>query len=905
MWISTTDIEQIEPLLKPNTLANFIVDDEVKKHKGEKYYYGYFVAPTIHNERGIKDLLTTTWSEMSKKEVGTNKRGVIAKAYNMWKEEMSGTDDSTEDHLDLGKLTNVCKTLQRRIAESKSTMTEKRAVRLLEGLRDHPILHRPFQFWKHRFINYMTEKYKSLVNISENGLREWFSTYIHEHNCQLEQLKNTSVEKDLFGPNPYAVSERPQYVSSKYLEYYLCKELAIRNAIATSMTTMYAEYKENDYHENRYKFIIHMVVLAYLDQNNTYLSESEFINTTDVFIRDYGSKFELSPTDFRRIRDQYMTSGFVRTSVPLTMDTETDPRTKVATVLTPRHCYKTEMELSHMIQVRLRYPPKRRSVKIDHGLNESQRKAFWNIIRFPLSCIQGAAGTGKSHTIGTFARQNPCLFLCAWNKACQRLKKLNPYASVRTIASFLKGMADMPHASIHEQYVIIDEAGVVSNSELLRILKNIPRSTHICLVGDVFQFLPIGVTTGHPFQQLVDHNVNVTVLTTPCRSSDTNGTTTILPFGHSIINRQLYEPAYDNKTFKVSRILKDGRSGMCSAESHESSDGQFRQLSGETCGAKPTHKSSHTSCKNAKDMVKGEESRRSTGQISKVHLRTGSNEMQNERSNATSRKRSYEQIDDDSIEMTDSEPNSSLHMCDLYCTRQCCETLPWDKFFRDFDPKTSTCVALKNQVVDDLNAYLHHRHHASLGKHTKHIPTEQGRNCSRRIGKNKCSALCYCVGSRVVALRTIWENNSSPIQVHTESNLFKAATNGEMGTIQEVVFPYKKECPKFTIKFDNGRKGKNLTFDVDFAGGYSLTVHKSQGSEWKTCYVVLDGGEFENARLLYVASTRAKSATHIGELSSGTVYKKGTFVNRAIRRPHKKVRTLVLTQYMQTSQIAP
>jgi len=62
------------------------------------------------------------------------------------------------------------------------------------------------------------------------------------------------------------------------------------------------------------------------------------------------------------------------------------------------------------------------------------------------------------------------------------------------------------------------------------------------------------------------------------------------------------------------------------------------------------------------------------------------------------------------------------------------------------------------------------------------------------------------------------------------------------------------------IEWDDGERRPVLAEMLDvFELGYALTVHKSQGSQWKRVIVVLTGSRMLDRTLVYTAITRAQS----------------------------------------------
>lgn len=96
--------------------------------------------------------------------------------------------------------------------------------------------------------------------------------------------------------------------------------------------------------------------------------------------------------------------------------------------------------------------------------------------------------------------------------------------------------------------------------------------------------------------------------------------------------------------------------------------------------------------------------------------------------------------------------------------------------------------------------------------------------------------------------------------IQTINNYEKNAFNGEAGKITAI----ESLADKYIVKVKFDFKDKEVTYInkeiSQLRLGYAITVHKSQGSEYKAVIIVLDNeniGMYNN-KLLYVADTRAK-----------------------------------------------
>ncbi|MEU1603105.1 ATP-dependent RecD-like DNA helicase [Micromonospora matsumotoense] len=163
---------------------------------------------------------------------------------------------------------------------------------------------------------------------------------------------------------------------------------------------------------------------------------------------------------------------------------------------------------------------------VDHG-NErhqtalvEQATALERITTRKLSVLVGPAGTGKTSVVGallasTRLAADGVLLLAPTGKATVRLaQKTN--ARARNIAQFLYGLkrydgrrqrvrfdGDTPYRQ--ERTVVIDECSMLTEDQLTAVLKalDLGHVQRVILVGDPSQLPPIGV--GRPFADLVAH----------------------------------------------------------------------------------------------------------------------------------------------------------------------------------------------------------------------------------------------------------------------------------------------------------------------------------------------------------------------------------------------------------------
>ena len=120
--------------------------------------------------------------------------------------------------------------------------------------------------------------------------------------------------------------------------------------------------------------------------------------------------------------------------------------------------------------------------------------------------------------------------------------------------------------------------------------------------------------------------------------------------------------------------------------------------------------------------------------------------------------------------------------------------------------------------------------------------------------EKKYGAFCFREGDRVMQIRNNYDIMwTKPEQAIAGTGIF----NGDIGTILEINYPAETMC----IRFDDDRQaeyGFDQLQDLELA--YAMTVHKSQGSEYRAVVVsVLQGSKYLLSRnVLYTALTRAR-----------------------------------------------
>lgn len=136
-------------------------------------------------------------------------------------------------------------------------------------------------------------------------------------------------------------------------------------------------------------------------------------------------------------------------------------------------------------------------------LNEQQRQAVQRALINAISIVTGGAGTGKTTVLKAIMNALTHLGyyvhgIALAGRAAMRMQELTGYPC-RTIASFVMS----PKLSQEmDNVVIIDESSMLDLSSMYRIVTSIPDTTHLVLVGDADQLMPIGA--GRIFKDLID-----------------------------------------------------------------------------------------------------------------------------------------------------------------------------------------------------------------------------------------------------------------------------------------------------------------------------------------------------------------------------------------------------------------
>lgn len=124
----------------------------------------------------------------------------------------------------------------------------------------------------------------------------------------------------------------------------------------------------------------------------------------------------------------------------------------------------------------------------------------------------------------------------------------------------------------------------------------------------------------------------------------------------------------------------------------------------------------------------------------------------------------------------------------------------------------------------------------------------------RKVELSDTAYRLYAREDRVIQVK----NNYKLTVKEYDGNEGTGVFNGDIGYVDRV---YPASSFPLDVVFDDGRKASYATKNIpELELAYALTVHKSQGGEWKHVLLVLppEFGPIFNRNLLYTAVTRAK-----------------------------------------------
>lgn len=784
MWPNSSDILYLERFMLPGQRAMFMVENQSTDISHEEYRCHYITLPALREDVATM-LLEEAWDQLSRrKKDAIDKRTAIEQALMLWRlmDPIGEGRLVLEDLSDMSKVLDTHKWVNREVRYTVDA--------LLTHVRSSPLHDMVRARYTWDFMDYMVKKYggrrlgRSRQVLSKLWIRTWLQDRFRVDNMPSHQSP-AEVERSLFEKSPYSISNVIN-LERDVTDDELRKQLAIRDAIALDLLGD-GDLVSSLHGKARMLFIVYMTSLISGKEGDTYMKESDFEEIAVRNLRDYYHDKALA--DVQQIVKRIIRDHFVR--IDILKKGATEERIEIDTFVQTADMHNMEKFITEDIVMRsVRKLPI--TAAFNGGceeLDDAQNSALRIIAGNGFSVLQGGPGSGKTHVIKALASRRRCLVLCAWNKACQnilgRLGQEGATTTVMTISSFiLQGclvsavesktdQADRAtdvyvktNKELAVEYVIIDEASVMTTQQLWYVLRRTNYNVPICLVGDKNQLLPVGHASGMPFV--------------------------------AIVNTDTQQKESNRSLFNVQTLTKDYRMGH--------------------------HKAAL--CHNSKCIL--------TGNVEGL--------------------RSDCSFVFHPVSITNAIRTSSSRKGENLLS-----TL--SSFFRDFRVTEDVCLAHTNEDVKVLNTFLHHRHLASMKKDDYHWLDDV---------THECTANCFQVGSRVMAKRTIMPQSNISRKVRTDiddRHGLAIATNMEVGVIVARVPGKGRQPPRFQIRFASGKVSPfPLRYGSDFTGSYAMTVHRSQGSEYTKCYIVTAGSLYENARLLYVAATRAKEEVHVSSL---------------------------------------
>lgn len=136
---------------------------------------------------------------------------------------------------------------------------------------------------------------------------------------------------------------------------------------------------------------------------------------------------------------------------------------------------------------------------------DEQINGIQTIVKNPITCIIGNAGTGKSTVsngfLNMFSKQGKTILQCCLSgKASLRLKEINGYNAI-TIHKLVYTCKTY-NKSIDQDILVIDEASMIGLELFEELLKYLTANTKLIIMGDVGQLDSIGV--GNIFKDILN-----------------------------------------------------------------------------------------------------------------------------------------------------------------------------------------------------------------------------------------------------------------------------------------------------------------------------------------------------------------------------------------------------------------
>ena len=157
--------------------------------------------------------------------------------------------------------------------------------------------------------------------------------------------------------------------------------------------------------------------------------------------------------------------------------------------------------------------------------NQQQRNAIIQANDHMFCCISGIAGAGKTtvskgiiEVLSNLFPEDAFCVTALSGIATDRIRKATGYFGA-TIQSLIVKYQD--EGKLPFKVLIIDEGAMISSMNCYQILKMVPDSCRVIMIGDIAQLDPVG--PGSPFTDIIKHaKIDTTNLTEPNRQSKTS-----------------------------------------------------------------------------------------------------------------------------------------------------------------------------------------------------------------------------------------------------------------------------------------------------------------------------------------------------------------------------------------------
>lgn len=171
------------------------------------------------------------------------------------------------------------------------------------------------------------------------------------------------------------------------------------------------------------------------------------------------------------------------------------------------------------------------SSELDFKLTTEQRNAVIGSVIYPVSCISGSAGVGKTTILkailGVYREFNPdeldIRLMALSGRAAMRMQLSTGHPAV-TIAKYIYDQTrrkKLNKVKSNHCVVIIDEASMVDLQSMYQLICHLPKATRMIFVGDNAQLPPIGC--GLVFHEITKTRIPTYNLTAVKRQSEDSG----------------------------------------------------------------------------------------------------------------------------------------------------------------------------------------------------------------------------------------------------------------------------------------------------------------------------------------------------------------------------------------------